>query len=96
MTPKESIVHMAKITIGKLKYKLNISCIWEQEENFELTVKEDTYSGPPKPSVILDLFKPGFTQEVGFATEEIANDESYNLNRDNIMSRLDKAISRIS
>ena len=94
MTPKESLEHMAKKT-AKKDYELDISCVWEQEEHFEATVQQDTYDGPPNPSAILDLIKPGFTQEVGFATEEIADDESYSRNRDVIRGRLKDAINRI-
>jgi len=41
MTIEERIVLRAE-KIAK-KYKLDISCIWEQEKHFEQTVKEDTY-----------------------------------------------------
>ncbi len=95
MLVKESIEHMAKRTLGKHKYKLDIVCIWVEENHFETTVQEDTYHGPPDPIAILDLIRPGFSQEVGFDAEEM-DDKTYSLKRGSIREKLEKAIGIIA
>ncbi len=95
MPAKENIEHMAKITLGKHKYQLEIHCRWVKEKHFDTTVQEDTYNGPPDPIAILDLIKPGFSQGVGFDAEEM-DDQTYSLKRDSIREKLEKAIGVIA
>ena len=95
MPAKESIEHMAKITLGKHKYQLEIHCRWVEEKHFETTVQEDTYHGPPDPIAIVDLIKPGFSQGVGFDAEEM-DDKTYSLKRDSIREKLEEAIGIIA